>query len=192
MRKVVLCIGIILSIVLLVSCESLSYGSSDYQSYGSKNRYESTTYSSKFSKDPIDKTEKMVIWVNNSDYNIQRPFELELKRLFTNKGFNVEIVSDYNYTKDNLYSVIDSIDPIWILEVKPSEDGVIRTYQYGGGVSQIGFVVEVYDWFSFDVMMKISTTINGVHNNQETYSSSLESVSKLSSKEIVNEFCKYL
>lgn len=191
MKKVVLCLCVVL-LVVLVSCETLSSGSSGFQSYSSKNRYESTTYSSKFSKDPIDKTEKMVIWVNNSDYNIQRPFELELKRLLTSKGFNVEIVSDYNYTKDNLYSVIDSLDPKWILEVRPNEDGTIRTYKYGGGVSEIGFVVEVYDWFSFDVIMKISTTINGVQNNEETYSSTLESISKLSSGKIVEEFCKYL
>ena len=128
--------------------------------------------------------------MNNINYKLQRPFELGLKEGLEKKGLKVEVMSDYHYTDDNFYSVLDSLNPKYVLEVVVEEDSVY-TYEYGGGISRIGFEVDVYDWIPFDLIMRISISLDG-KNNEERYNSSLETISIVSSQEIVEEFCKYL
>ena len=130
--------------------------------------------------------------MNNKNYQFQRPFELGLKEEFEKKGLKVEVLSDYYITDDNFISTILSFDPDYYLEVVV--EGSVYTYEYGGGISDIGFEVLVYGMkpYHFDEIMKISTSLDGTKNNKEGLNSSMETISKISSKEIVEEFCKYL
>ena len=130
--------------------------------------------------------------MNNKNYKFQRPFELGLKEEFEKKGLKVEVMSDYNYTDDNFYNVLFSLNPDYLLEVYV-EDGSVYTYEYGGGISDISFEIMVYTSEPFfDEYMKIITSLDGTKNNMEGLNSSMETISKVSSKEIVEEFCKYL
>lgn len=185
MKKLVFVLISVLVLVCLNSCLTLVDELSD------RNSYSTHTYSSKYGKEPISKEGTIVVYVNLKDYGFQRPFEQELKNQLEKEGFKVEMMSDYNYTSNNFFDVLYSLNPKYFMEVS-FVSGSLYTYEHGGGISSISFDVNVYDEETIEVIMKMSSSVSGKHNNLEGYVSTEQSVSKLLSRDIVQEFCKYL
>ena len=181
MRKLLLCLFVLVSL-LCVSCLTSSFTFS--------NRYSCRSYSSYYGKTPITDNGLVVICVGTTDYNFNRPMELELKNRFERQGYEVEILTDYNFKDDEIFTFISSFNPQYVLLISVVE-GSLYTYEYGGGISRLGLECEVYDFISFEKIMKISSNVDGDENNGESYSSSIETISPKFSQGIVSEFCKY-
>lgn len=184
MKRVVIVFLSVFVLVCLCSCLTL------FDDFSDRNSYSSNSYSSKYSKEPLSKEGTIVVYGNFKNFNFQRPIEEEVKSLLERQGFKVEIMSDYHYSDDDFYSVLFSLNPKYLIEVSPVENS-LYTYEYGGGISSMGFETLVYDGDNFDVIMKITTSVYGTNNNYEKLVSTQQTVSMKVSKEIVSEFCSY-
>ncbi len=184
MKRLGVCFGLVFLLVLMVSCFTTDY-------YGGSNVYSTKSYSSQYVKTPIYQNEGIVVYVNTDDYSFNRQIELELKKRLENSNCLVEIMTDYNYTSNTFLSVLDSINYKYLMEITISNGGEYYKYEYGGGIRDMGFDVDVYIRRTGQKIIKISTNVYGQENNGESYISSVENISSKVSRSIVSELSKY-
>lgn len=185
MKRLFVVLITVLALVCLCSCLTLVDELTD------RNVYSTHTYSSKYGKEPISKDGTIVVYVNVNDYGFQRPFELEIKKMLEKEGFKVEVMSDYNYTSNQFFDVLYSLNAKYLFEVS-FVSGSLYTYENGGGISRISFEVNVFDEETYEEIMKMSSSASGTSNRFEGFVSSQETVSVKLSRDIAQEFCKYL
>ena len=225
MKKVGFCLCIILVIILLVGCEtfggysSRGYSSSGYSSSGYSSNSSSSSSSSSFSsssskhnsyyirsyssnleedKTPISKGDLILICVDSGDYNINRPFELELSSSLEKLGLKTSLLTDYDITdKDGKISSEKYYDVVYN-KILPDITIVVSfenvyVYEYGGGISKMSLSTTIWNnkVLSTSHSILISSIIEG-ENNMEKYYSSIETIIEKSTESIVNELKQYI
>lgn len=169
-----------------------------------RNSYSSYSYSTKYSQEALTKEDELVFIVDTPSYIWNRSLETELKKQFEEQGISIRIGSDY-FELDNFDMMSEEklLDSCFQLIAK-NEEQFIRylvlvvvndssTYEYGGGIANTHLSVYMMDLFSgLSTAVRIDVDIRGKKNNFEDYNSSMETVVKLISKEIVNEYTKNL
>lgn len=212
MRKSIVLLMVLFILFSFCSCltiDSFSGGSSNSvigNSYvendnQDRNVYSSYSYSTKFVKDEITKEDEIFILSNSTEYSWNRTLEEEMKRQFEEQGISVYISSDYiDIDKMEPEDVVEYIRNQYFLSENDSyvrfflqiSVNTVSSYFLGNGIEDVGISVSILDMFSGLSVERIDVDIIGKENNYEDYNSSMETVVKLISKEIVEEYTKYL
>lgn len=196
--------SIVLLMVLFILFSFCSCLTTDSFSGVNRNSYSSYSYSTKYSKEDLTKEDELVFLVGTPSYVLNRSLETELKKQFEEQGISIRIGSDY-VELDNIDMMSEEeVSESFIQLMTKNEDQIIRyfgligvndlyIYEYGGGIKNIQVSVYIMDGFSGpSTVERIDVDIKGKENNYEDYNSSMETVVKLISKEIVEEYTKYL
>lgn len=217
MKKIVVCLYIVIVLVLLVGCEtfggysSSSYSTSNYSSSSSSTSSSSSSSSKhnsyyikscssdlKEDKTPISKGDLILIGVDSGDYNINRPFELVLSSSLEKMGINTEVLTDYditdkdgNISDEKYYDVVyNTIYPDFVMIVS---FGDVYVFEYGGGISKMSLSTTI--WNNKEITeghsILISSVIEG-ENNFEKYYSSVDTIIDISTESVLNELKKYI